>query len=433
MIVQLADVEGFTSSAAISALVKPSTSASCTINCWRCGRSWSAARKRSPCPAKRCENAPRFATVSGRRSQLLPQRQQLIVPLADVELVYVYLLVRRVLLGVQIGVISYSFRSMPDQSAEATLGYITTAGLSACELRTPVLALCLQEDGFHSSRSRRLSGGAAGRGGAGGPGRPRRLRLSRARLFRGSRRGMDTLVRRVAEVVAGGRGGRAPLTPEQQAAQDELRKFQLGVSLDIFKDLKKMYNDAGVSIYAVKILKVNADDEMLDKQFQIGKTLGATHLTAELPAHSDTSTATLKKVGDVALRNGMLAAYHTHLQGRMDAFDEAFAASEGNWANIDFGHYVAAGQVGGTPMDFLNKFHGRIASFHLKDRTLPDHCSLNLAWGTGDTPIKQILQLVQKNKWPIPATIELEYEIPEGSDAVKEVPKCLAYCRAALT
>jgi len=68
----------------------------------------------------------------------------------------------------------------------------------------------------------------------------------------------------------------------------------------------------------------------------------------------------------------------------------------------------------------------------LKDRTLPEHCSLNLAWGTGDTPIKQILQLVEKNKWPIPATIELEYEIPEGSDAVKEVAKCLAYCRAAL-
>lgn len=223
------------------------------------------------------------------------------------------------------------------------------------------------------------------------------------------------------------------MTPEQQEAADSLKKWQLGVSLDVFKDLKKMYNDAGVSIYAVKILEVNADDDLLDKQFQIGKTLGATHLTAELPAHSDTSTATLKKAGDAALRNGMLAAYHTHAQGSMTAFDEAFSASKGNAANIDFGHYVAAGEVGGTPMDFLNKFHGRVASFHLKDRTLPEHCSLNLAWGEGDTPIKQILQLVEKNKWPIPATIELEYQIPEGSDAVKEVAKCLAYCRAALT
>jgi hypothetical protein len=44
----------------------------------------------------------------------------------------------------------------------------------------------------------------------------------------------------------------------------------------------------------------------------------------------------------------------------------------------------------------------------------------------------QILQLVKKNKWKMPATIELEYEIPEGSDAVKEVRKCLEYCERAL-
>ena len=36
--------------------------------------------------------------------------------------------------GVQIGVITYSFRSMPDQSAEATLKYILDCGISAIEL-----------------------------------------------------------------------------------------------------------------------------------------------------------------------------------------------------------------------------------------------------------------------------------------------------------
>ena len=203
--------------------------------------------------------------------------------------------------------------------------------------------------------------------------------------------------------------------------------------MDIFKDLRKMYNDAGVTMYAVKNLNVNGTDDDLDFEFTVGKTLGATHLTAELPAHSDTSAANLKRVGDMALKHGMFAAYHSHLQGSITAFDEAFAASKGNKANVDFGHYVAAGQVGGTPMDFLNKFHDRIGSFHLKDRTLPEHCALNLEWGKGDTPIKDILLLVQKNKWPLPATIELEYEIPAGSDSVKEVKKCVQYCKEILT
>jgi hypothetical protein len=43
-----------------------------------------------------------------------------------------------------------------------------------------------------------------------------------------------------------------------------------------------------------------------------------------------------------------------------------------------------------------------------------------------------MLQLVSQNKWTFPATIELEYSIPEGSDAVQEVTKCVEYCRQAL-
>ena len=116
----------------------------------------------------------------------------------------------------------------------------------------------------------------------------------------------------------------------------------------------------------------------------------------------------------------------------MNAFDQAFAASKGNMANVDFGHWVAAGNVGGTPMQFLEKYHDRIASYHLKDRTTPEHCALNLPWGTGETPIKEILQMVARNKWKMPGSIELEYNVPEGSDAVTEVKKCVEYCRQAL-
>jgi sugar phosphate isomerase/epimerase len=101
-------------------------------------------------------------------------------------------------------------------------------------------------------------------------------------------------------------------------------------------------------------------------------------------------------------------------------------------ANVDLGHFVAGGNRGGTPIDFLNKFHSRISSFHLKDRTTPQNCGLNLPFGTGETPIRDILQTVRKNKWNIPASIELEYSIPEGSDAVKEVQKCVQYCKDAL-
>ena len=98
-------------------------------------------------------------------------------------------------------------------------------------------------------------------------------------------------------------------------------------------------------------------------------------------------------------------------------------------ANVDLGHYVAAG---GDPIAFLNRHHARVASFHLKDRTTPARGQKNLPWGTGDTPLAQILQVVKKNGWTMPATIELEYDVPSGSDAVKEVVRCLEFCRRAL-
>jgi sugar phosphate isomerase/epimerase len=228
-------------------------------------------------------------------------------------------------------------------------------------------------------------------------------------------------------------GGRAGTTPEQQAEQQEqarkLKEWRTTVSMEPFKKLRQMYNDAGVTIYAWKQLNANMSDEEFEYIFDVAEALGCTHTTLELL----TDPAALKRVGEFAAKKKVYAAYHTHLQGNMTAFDQAFALSKGNTANVDFGHWVAAGNVGGTPMQFLEKYHDRISSFHLKDRTTPEHCSLNLPFGTGETPIKEILQLVSKNKWKIPASIEMEYDVPEGSDAVKEVRKCVEYCRNALT
>jgi sugar phosphate isomerase/epimerase len=228
---------------------------------------------------------------------------------------------------------------------------------------------------------------------------------------------------------AAGRGrGRGDLSPEQQEQADKLKAWRTSVSMDPFKKLRQMYNDAGVTIYAWKQLSPAMSNEEMEYVFNVGEALGCTHTTLELP----TDPAQLTRIGELAAKKKVYAAYHTHLQGSMTAFDRAFAASKGNMANVDFGHFVAAGNVGGTPMDFLQKFHDRIASFHLKDRTKPEHCALNLPWGTGETPIAAILQLVKKNKWRMPATIEFEYDVPDGSDAVKEVGKCLEYCRKAL-
>src|SRR3954470_19425032 len=349
--------------------------------------------------------------------------------------------------GVHIVTNTYSYRSMPDQSAEATLKYVLDSGISAIELMgDPV-------ESFAGAPTSGRGGGAgrganapagAGRGADGAPGGAgRRGRAAGevpseipAGATIGEWNGHKCVIPAPgADAAGGGRrgGGRGRPSPEQQAAQQEaqakLKAWRTSVSMDKFKQLRKMYNDAGVTIYAWKQLSANMSDEEFEYIFNVAEALRCTHTTLELP----TDEAQLKRIGDFAMKKKIYAAYHTHAQGSMTAFDKAFAVSKGNRANVDFGHWVSAGNVGGTPMDFLAKYHDRISSFHLKDRTTPEHCSLNLAWGTGETPIKEILQLVAKNKWKIPASIELEYAVPEGSDAVQEVKKCVDYCRRALS
>jgi sugar phosphate isomerase/epimerase len=339
--------------------------------------------------------------------------------------------------GVKIGTITYSYRSMSDQSAEATLKYIVDSGISQVELMGgPVNDYAMKRTGFQPpAGGGRAGGGGGGRGGRGGPD-PATLTASwngqpcaPAAVGEEPVMGTDPLPQGGGPGRSGGRGGTPP-TPEQIANAEAERKWRMGLSMDIFKDLRKMYNDAGVTIYAVKDVRQGTDEE-LEYTFAVAQALGADHITLELPS-GPTAVATLKRLGDWGVRKKINVAYHTHAQGSMTAFDEAFRISPANMANVDLGHLVAGGNRGGTPLDFLNKHHSRISSYHLKDRTTPRNCSLNLPWGTGETPIKEILQLVRKNRWTFPATVELEYNIPEGSDAVREVRKCVEYCRAAL-
>lgn len=281
--------------------------------------------------------------------------------------------------GVNLGAITYSYRAMPDQSAAAILRYVLDSGISRIEfMGGPVEAF------------------------AGAPPSGR---------FRG-----------------GGRGGPPP-TPEQQAAQREaaekLRAWRTSASMDRFKALRKMFNDAGVTIYAWKQLNPNMSDGEMEYVFNVAEALGCTHTTLELLDDAEA----LRRIGQFAEEKKVYAAYHTHLQGSMTAFDQAFAISKGNMANVDLGHFVGAG---GDPIAFIKKFNGRISSVHLKDRSTPAHGQGNLPWGTGDTPIKELLLTMQRDKHTYPAAIEMEYDVPAGSDAVKETAKCLAFCKAAL-
>lgn len=304
--------------------------------------------------------------------------------------------------GVQIGVITYSYRSMPGANdAQALLKYIVDSGISGIELMGPAAEI-------YAGSPAPVGRGGGGRA-LGGPGGP------------------------PPGGQAGGPGGRgrAPLTPEQQAAQQaraaELKAWRLSVSMDKYKTLRKMYNDAGVNIYAFKLEpNPNMSDEEYDYIFHVADTLGANHVTLEL----SNDAAFTKRIGDFAAKKHMRVAYHAHTQASMTAWDAVLDQSPGNALNLDCGHYVAG--TNESPVPLIQKHSSRIASMHLKDRKKGSNGGANLLWGQGETPIKEILTLMRKEKYKFPASIELEYQIPEGSDAVVETAKCVEFCKNAL-
>lgn len=264
--------------------------------------------------------------------------------------------------GVQIGVITYSFRSMADQSAQALLQYVLQAGISGVELM----------------------------------GEP-------------------------AEQFAG-------IPTGAHATRAAIAAWRASAPMDRFEQLGKMYRNAGVTIYAFKPRTFEADntDAEMDYGMRAAKLLGASHVTVELP----TDIGRTQKLGNLASRHGIRVGYHQHLQATPTLWDAALAASPANGINLDLGHFIAAGDFDG--LEFLRQHHARITSMHLKDRKSKAHGQANLPWGAGDTPIGAALRLMRDRHYAFPASIELEYDIPTGSDAVREVRRCLDYCREAL-
>jgi len=199
-------------------------------------------------------------------------------------------------------------------------------------------------------------------------------------------------------------------------------------TMNKYTALKKKFNDAGVNIHIYK-WELGKSDEELDYSFKVAKALGAIGISTEI------GEVACKNVGAAAERAGMVAIFHNHMQYAKEDFDvdALLALSPANRLNFDIGHYW--GSTGKNPAEFIAKYHEQIASIHLKDKTGKGHAikgNVNKPWGEGDTPVAEVLLLIKEKGWPIYCDIELEYKIPEGSDAVKEVSICREYSKKIL-
>ncbi|HKD09301.1 MAG TPA: sugar phosphate isomerase/epimerase [Bryobacteraceae bacterium] len=236
----------------------------------------------------------------------------------------------------------------------------------------------------------------------------------------------------------GGGRGRGQMTPEQQAAaqaarkeaQDKLDAWRKSASMDVFRNVRKQFNDAGqeLNILCYNLANTATDDE-IDYSFQMAQALGVSAIS------SSTTVSVAKRVAPFADKYKLMWGGHGHDNvadpeqfATLESYDKIMSFSKYIGVNLDIGHFTAAGY---DPVPYIQKHHDRITNLHLKDRfrNPPGGRGANVRWGEGQTTIKDVLLLLKKEKYPFPADIEYEYQ---GTDPVIEVAKCLEYCRDVL-
>jgi sugar phosphate isomerase/epimerase len=245
-----------------------------------------------------------------------------------------------------------------------------------------------------------------------------------------------------AEILAGSPptpqgGGRGQKTPEQLAEIEAQRKtfaaWRAATSPATFEAVRKLFQDAGIDlrILCYNMGRTITDDE-IDYAFRMAQAM-------KVKAMSSSSTVSVaKRVAPFADKYKIEWGGHGHDNvadpeefAKPETFEEIMSFSKYIGVNLDIGHFWAAGY---DPIPFIQKHHARITNIHLKDRNknADGKRGANLPWGEATTPIKEVLLLLRKEKYPIPANIEMEYAVPAGSDPVAEVSKCYQFAKKIL-
>ncbi len=284
--------------------------------------------------------------------------------------------------GVQVGAISYSFRSLPS-SAEEILKYLLQTGMTTVELM-------------------------------GGP----------AEAFAGAPEPPARPGRRPSEMSDD------ELAAFHQARDDyaeEARRWRAGAPMDRYGALGQLYRDEGVDIDILKLGSADWSDEEIDYAFEAARAVGARGISLEI------SDEAARRMGPFASQHEMYVAMHNHTQVGDEgfSFDGPLSYSPYNMINLDVGHYVAGTDE--SPIPVIRQYHDRITHLHLKDRKKGSSGGDNVPWGQGDTPLGEVLRLLRDEEYPITAMIELEYPIPADSDVLTEMARCVDFCRQALS
>jgi sugar phosphate isomerase/epimerase len=213
----------------------------------------------------------------------------------------------------------------------------------------------------------------------------------------------------------------------RRQARDDLRRWRIETPLAHFEGIRDRFTAAGLTIYGFNYsFNDSFSDEEIDRGFAIARALGAESIT------SSATLSAMRRVVPFAERHQMMVAVHNHSNisdpnefARPESFAAATALSPYVKVNLDIGHFTAANY---DAVAYLREHHASITNLHLKDRERDQ--GPNVPLGEGDTPIREVVELLQRERWPIRAHVEYEYR--GAGSPVEEVARCYDYVKRVL-
>jgi len=221
-------------------------------------------------------------------------------------------------------------------------------------------------------------------------------------------------------------------TPEQVTAaklavRNSLRRWRLATPATHHEAVRGEFQAAGISLFAYRLdYDEQFTDQEIDVTFNQAKSLGVQVLA------SLCNLQVARRLAPFAERYGMTVALHNSANetdpnaiASPQSFRTVLALSKNFRLNLDIGNFTAANY---EAVAFIQENHAVISHIQIKDRTR--NGGANEKFGEGDTPIKDVLNLINGKKLPIPVFVEYEY-LGLGTPQ-EEVRKCMAYVKTAV-
>jgi sugar phosphate isomerase/epimerase len=213
----------------------------------------------------------------------------------------------------------------------------------------------------------------------------------------------------------------------QKQNREDLRNWRIETGRDYYQTVRGKFDAAGIGLYAYTInYNDSFTDEEIDSTFRQAKAMGVGIIS------SSTTLSVAPRLAPFAEKYGILVAVHGHSNlkdpnqlASPESFAKALAMSRQFRVNLDIGHFTAANF---DAVKYIRENHEQITHLHIKDRRKND--GTNEQFGEGDTPIREVLALLKKERYPIRAFIEYEYAGLRSTR--EEVKLCMQYLRNAL-